>query len=207
MMLNHAGLPLERDADSIRRWRTGMRTLATQKNVAAKISGLGMFDHQWTVESIRPFVLDTIEIFGTDRCMFASNFPVDRLSSDYDKIWNAFDRITADFSEGRAPGPVPRQRRAVLRSVAARSNAGGIRKIPLGGSWVMQIPSEDEAARKLRIEFCTELLRDFDGAKAAMRAEGREREQGAGVRRHLHRHQDRDLESGTRTASPVVTTI
>ena len=40
----------------------------------------------------------------------------------------------------------------------------------------MQIPSEDEAARKLRIEFCTELLRDFDGARAAMRAGGSESE-------------------------------
>ena len=43
-------------------------------------------------------VLDTIEIFGADRCMFASNFPVDRLHSDYDAIWRAFDQITADFS-------------------------------------------------------------------------------------------------------------
>jgi predicted TIM-barrel fold metal-dependent hydrolase len=81
-------------------------------NVAAKISGLGMFDHHWTVESIRPFVLDTIEIFGIERCMFASNFPVDRLSSDYDAIWNAFDRITADFSEP--------ERRALFRDNAIR---------------------------------------------------------------------------------------
>jgi predicted TIM-barrel fold metal-dependent hydrolase len=44
-------------------------------------------------------VLDTIAIFGVDRCLFASNFPVDRLASDYDAIWQAFDEITADFSE------------------------------------------------------------------------------------------------------------
>ena len=56
-----------------------MRMLADRPNVAAKVSGLGMFDHDWTVESIRPFVLDTIETFGVERCMFASNFPVDRL--------------------------------------------------------------------------------------------------------------------------------
>ena len=43
-------------------------------------------------------VLATIEIFGPERCLFASNFPVDRLASDYDAIWRAFDQITADFS-------------------------------------------------------------------------------------------------------------
>ena len=43
-------------------------------------------------------MLDTIEAFGTDRCMFASNFPVDRLTGTYASIWRAFDRITSDFS-------------------------------------------------------------------------------------------------------------
>ena len=112
MMLNHAGLPHRRDAGYVASWRSGMRTLAKMPNVAAKISGLGMFDHDWTVESLRPLVLDTIEIFGPGRCMFASNFPVDRLSSDYDAIWEAFDRITADFSET--------ERRALFHDNAVR---------------------------------------------------------------------------------------
>jgi predicted TIM-barrel fold metal-dependent hydrolase len=98
VMLNHAGLPHRREPEYIERWRAGMRALGAVPNVAAKISGLGMFDHRWTDDSIRPFVLDTIEIFGVERCMFASNFPVDRLSSDYNRIWQAFDRITANFS-------------------------------------------------------------------------------------------------------------
>ena len=75
-----------------------MRTLAAQPNVAAKISGLGMFEPNWTADSIRPLVLATIEIFGPERCLFASNFPVDKLASDYDRIWQAFDQITTDFS-------------------------------------------------------------------------------------------------------------
>jgi predicted TIM-barrel fold metal-dependent hydrolase len=53
-------------------------------------AGLGMFDHNWTVESIRPYVLKTIEVFGVDRCCFASNFPVDKLLSDYDRLYNAY---------------------------------------------------------------------------------------------------------------------
>ena len=103
IMLNHAGLPHRARSRLLASWRRGMRMLAESPNVAAKISGLGMFDHDWTVESIRPFVLDTIEIFGTDRCMFASNFPVDRLHSDYDAIWRAFDQITARLLRRRAP--------------------------------------------------------------------------------------------------------
>jgi len=112
VMLNHAGLPHRRDPDYALSWRRGMRALAERPNVAAKISGLAMFDHDWTADSIRPFVLDTIGIFGTARCMFASNFPVDKLHGDYDAIWNAFDRLTADFSDA--------ERRALFHDNAAR---------------------------------------------------------------------------------------
>ena len=52
----------------------------------------------WTAADIAPFVLDTIEIVDIDRCMFASNFPVDSLFSDYSTLWNAYDEITNDFS-------------------------------------------------------------------------------------------------------------
>jgi len=100
ILLNHTGMPRKRDPDYVQAWRRGMRTLATAPNVAAKISGLGMFHHDWTADLIRPFVLDTIEILGADRCMFASNFPVDKLHADYGAIWRAFDRITADFAPG-----------------------------------------------------------------------------------------------------------
>ena len=99
IILDHTGMPIDHDEDGLAGWRDGMRTLAQCPNVAAKISGLGMFDHDWTAGSIRPFVEETIEIFGVDRCMFASNFPADKLVSDYDKIWNAFDEITRGFSE------------------------------------------------------------------------------------------------------------
>ena len=99
LILNHTGMPRSRDPDYVAGWRHGMRTLAKAPNVAAKISGLAMFHHGWTPAVIRPFVLDTIEIFGVERCLFASNFPVDKLQSSYDALWSAFDRITGDFSE------------------------------------------------------------------------------------------------------------
>jgi predicted TIM-barrel fold metal-dependent hydrolase len=55
-------------------------------------------DWKWTVESIRPFVLQTIDTFGIPRCMFASNFPVDKLYSDFDTLSSAFREITKHFS-------------------------------------------------------------------------------------------------------------
>lgn len=98
IILNHAGMPADRDPESIEAWRSAMNQLAERENVTAKISGLGMCDHHWSVESIRPFVIDMIEAFGVDRCMFGSNFPVDSLFSDYAAVWQAYDAITADLS-------------------------------------------------------------------------------------------------------------
>jgi predicted TIM-barrel fold metal-dependent hydrolase len=98
IILNHAGMPVDRDADGLAAWQAGIRALAAQPNVAVKISGLGMMDWHWTTESLRPYVLETIEIFGVSRCMFASNFPVDRLYSSFDTLFDAFDEIVAAFS-------------------------------------------------------------------------------------------------------------
>ena len=98
IILNHTGMPAERDDASLAGWRDGMRALSRCDNVAVKISGLGMCDPAWTVESIRPFVLETIELFTTERCMFASNFPVDKLFSDYDRLFEAFKTLTSELS-------------------------------------------------------------------------------------------------------------
>jgi len=98
IILNHTGMPVERDKYAIEGWRTGMKALAACPNIKAKISGLGMTDPQWSIESIRPFVLETIDLFGVGRCMFASNFPVDSLFSSYDRLFEAFRTIVSDFS-------------------------------------------------------------------------------------------------------------
>jgi predicted TIM-barrel fold metal-dependent hydrolase len=98
IILNHAGMPVDRDEEGIRLWQRGIRELAGASNVVVKISGLGTVDWKWTMESIRPFVLQTIEAFGASRCMFGSNFPVDKLYSDFDTLYGAFREITASFS-------------------------------------------------------------------------------------------------------------
>ncbi|MCP4381807.1 MAG: amidohydrolase family protein [Hyphomicrobiales bacterium] len=99
VILNHAGMPADKDAEGLAMWREGLRLLAERPNVTIKISGLGMLDWHWSEASIRPFVLECIDIFGTDRAMFASNFPVDRLYSSYDTLFGAFRSIVGDFSE------------------------------------------------------------------------------------------------------------
>lgn len=97
IILNHTGMPVDRDDAGLALWRKGMALLAEQSNVSVKISGLGIVDHHWTEASIRPFVLETIETFGVDRCMFASDVPTDKLYAGFDVIMAAFSHITADL--------------------------------------------------------------------------------------------------------------
>ncbi|WNF00809.1 amidohydrolase [Streptomyces luomodiensis] len=97
IILNHTGMQVD-GPDHFDAWREGMRVIAQAPNVACKISGLGMGDHDWTVTSIRPYVESALESFGVGRCMFASNFPVDKLFSDYGTIFEAFREITRGYS-------------------------------------------------------------------------------------------------------------
>lgn len=99
IVLDHAGMWVDRTLSGWRAWRDGLRRLAAHDNISVKLSGLGMFDHQWTVESIRPLVLETLDAFGIERAMFASNFPVDKLFSDYPTLWRAYAAIVGSFSE------------------------------------------------------------------------------------------------------------
>jgi predicted TIM-barrel fold metal-dependent hydrolase len=96
-ILNHTGLPADRSPEGIAGWREAMRTLAAEPNVAVKISGLGQPGRPWTVESNGPIVRETIEIFGVDRCMFASNFPVDGLCATLDTILSGFKEVVRDL--------------------------------------------------------------------------------------------------------------
>jgi predicted TIM-barrel fold metal-dependent hydrolase len=98
LILNHTGMPVDRDGAGLQGWRAGMQALAEQPNVAVKISGLAMLDWQWTTDSLRPFVLQTLELFGTDRCLFASNFPVDRLFASFARQYGAYQALAATLS-------------------------------------------------------------------------------------------------------------
>ena len=86
IIINHVGLPIGRTDSSISEWRKAIKQVADHQNVTIKLSGLGQPNQPWSVQSNREVVLSAIDIFGTDRCMFASNFPVDRLCADLNRI-------------------------------------------------------------------------------------------------------------------------
>jgi predicted TIM-barrel fold metal-dependent hydrolase len=98
LVLTHAGLPLDRTPDGMEAWRKGMRLLAERPNVVVKVSGIPMTDWAWSVGSLRPIVLETIDIFGIERAMFGSNLPVDGLYSDFATLWSAYRKVTAGFT-------------------------------------------------------------------------------------------------------------
>ena len=97
IILNHTGLPADRSADGLAGWRQALATLAAEPNAAVKISGLGQPGEPWTIEANGPIVRDAIRIFSVDRCMFASNFPVDSLCADFDTIFTGFKAMVADL--------------------------------------------------------------------------------------------------------------
>ncbi len=98
IVLDHCGFPAERTPEYFENWRKGIATAAGAENIVIKVSGLGMGDNDWTVESIRPFVETCIERFGVGRALFATNWPVDSLWSSYGAVVDAYREITAGYS-------------------------------------------------------------------------------------------------------------
>ena len=104
IILNHTGMPKDLDLSLMDQWKSGLQSLAEAPQLTVKISGLPLMNKNWTVEMIKPFVLGTIEIMGVDRCMFASNFPVDKLMTNYSRLWEAYAEIVKDFSNDDRAG-------------------------------------------------------------------------------------------------------
>ncbi len=98
IVVDHTGLPAERTDEYFAQWQGGMAVAATCANVRWKISGLGMADNNWNVDSIRRWVLTSIETFSVDRCFFGTNWPVDWLWSTYDALLDAYTEIISGFS-------------------------------------------------------------------------------------------------------------
>jgi predicted TIM-barrel fold metal-dependent hydrolase len=117
IILNHVGGPLgigqyaDRRAEMTAQWQLEIQQLACYPNVLIKLGGLGMKvggfdlhlkelppDSQTLASLWHPYVLHCIESFGPERCMFESNFPVDKGMCSYGVLWNAFKLITKEFS-------------------------------------------------------------------------------------------------------------
>jgi predicted TIM-barrel fold metal-dependent hydrolase len=98
-IVNHCGSPIDRDRDGMARWRQGLKLLGAAPNVMIKISALTAYDPHPTPESLRDVALHCIDCFGVDRSMFGSDFPVGRLWTSFDAIFDGFKAIVRDFSD------------------------------------------------------------------------------------------------------------
>lgn len=98
IILNQAGMPDGLISSDLSAWRAGLAQLAACPNVSVKISGIGMLKPDWTQDDLNELMQTTLGLFGADRMMFASNFPVDRLFRSYADIFDAFVRATAAWS-------------------------------------------------------------------------------------------------------------
>ena len=97
--LTHAAMPLWSDAENVALWRRAIRAYAELPNVAIKISGFGGIDPDWSAASIDPLVSEIIRAFGPERCMLASNFPVESLAKTYSEVWQIFAATFANYTE------------------------------------------------------------------------------------------------------------
>jgi predicted TIM-barrel fold metal-dependent hydrolase len=123
--LNRVGMYANRDDEVIATWRSGIAKVAACPNVNVKLGGIGMprlgfgwhtrtipIDSEELAESMAPFMTYCIEQFGPSRCMFESNFPPDKVSYSYNVLYNAFKRLSREYS--------PDERTGMFHDTAAR---------------------------------------------------------------------------------------
>lgn len=113
IVIVHTALPADRSEERLAAWRAALALAAAQPNVAIKISGLGRPGLPWTLAANGPIIRDTIEIFGPERCMFASNFPVDGLAGSFPMIYGGFRAAVSNRP--------PEERRMLFHDNAVRT--------------------------------------------------------------------------------------
>jgi predicted TIM-barrel fold metal-dependent hydrolase len=111
-VLDHSGAPFDRSPEGRDHWQGKLRRLAELPNIVTKLSGFDMFDHQWTPASLRDPILRVLDVFGPERCLFASNMPVSGLYATYGRLVGAYREILSALT--------PREQRLVFHDNAAR---------------------------------------------------------------------------------------
>jgi predicted TIM-barrel fold metal-dependent hydrolase len=111
-VLQHAGMLEDLTAAGRAAWRAGMVRLAACPNIVSKLSGLGTFLHRNDAAHVADVVLETVSIFGADRCLFGSNFPIEKLWTSYREMIAAYQAAAAKLS--------PHDRAAIFADTAKR---------------------------------------------------------------------------------------
>ncbi|WP_127144498.1 amidohydrolase family protein [Pelagibacterium montanilacus] len=96
-VINHCGSPMDRSEEGLALWRMGLQLLGRAQNVALKVSNPFAYDHDWTVDSLRPIVDHCLGCFGHDRVLFGTDFPVAGRQASYGGMMDAFRTLTADL--------------------------------------------------------------------------------------------------------------
>jgi L-fuconolactonase len=100
VVVEHTGWPRSDSDDERALWRAGIDALAALgQNVVCKLSGLAMPLRSMSVDALAPWLEYAIDAFGVDRCMFASNFPVDSMYGTFDELYGTFNTVTAGLGE------------------------------------------------------------------------------------------------------------
>ncbi len=97
-ILQHSGMLEDMSAEGIEAWDKGMRMLAASPNVMNKLSAFGTFIHKNDPSFISDMIQRSVAIFGADRCMYGSNFPIEKLWTSYAQLFEAFQTATAVLS-------------------------------------------------------------------------------------------------------------
>ena len=98
VVVEHTGWPHTGSPEEFAEWRHGMAALAgAGDHVICKLSGLAMPLGTIDAETFRPWIAHAIEVFGVDRCMFGSNFPVDGMHGTFDQLYGTYDALTAEL--------------------------------------------------------------------------------------------------------------
>lgn len=96
VVVEHAGWPRSGEPEEFSLWKRGISALAALgDHVHCKVSGLAMPLHSMAADALRPWVEHCLDAFGVDRCMFASNFPVDAMHGTFDELYSGFSEVTA----------------------------------------------------------------------------------------------------------------
>ena len=98
-VLEHAGMLEDTSPDGWQSWRDGMAALADCSNVNVKLSGLGTFEHAYRLETVAPIIRETVALFGANRCLFGSNFPIEKLWTDYGSLYGTFRQAIEHLPE------------------------------------------------------------------------------------------------------------
>lgn len=115
LCVEQSALPERRDAEYLRAWSAGLRALAAEPQVVCTISSLGIHEHDWTPESRRPWIEAQLEAFGPDRCLYGSNWPVERLYSGYGEVLGAVRAAVAGLTPAEAAAVLGGTARRVFR--------------------------------------------------------------------------------------------